>query len=257
MCLLVLLTLSVCTSALSPISECTISRTSAPLSLTEFRGTYKGRQPVIFPVQPNSTSAAAAALSPSSLLLSYGHLPVTLASSNSNSYAKHQCTLSAYLASHLSPVTPSDPADRLWYLFGDTLETEAWSPLHATFPPLPLDAAADDPIVAWGVGGLHSGVPFHRHGAVYAQSILGSKQWWVSPPATQPAFHGNHTQLSYALQQQASGLEAGVLTCAVAPGEAIYIPSQWWHATLNLHAYTAFTSVFVREASGGAAAVTM
>ena len=219
---------------------CTVPRRSAPLPLAEFRSVYKGRHPVVFPSPPSA--AARSALNFSSLLAAYGELPVTLASSNAFSHAKRESTLSAYLRHHMAPVTPADRADKLWYLFGDTLKTEAWAPLHATFT-LPLDAAADDPVVAWGVGGLHSGVPFHRHGAVYAESVLGSKRWWLAPPGEGPTFDGNATQLSFVL----GGGGAGVAACTVREGEAIYIPSDWWHATLNLASYNAFTSVFVRE----------
>lgn len=228
------------------LSHCTIPRHPGTLTLAAFRADYKGRGPVIF-TPSASGDAARAALSREALLAAYGHLPVTLASANSNSYAKRASTLAAYLAEHLAPVPAHAAADRLWYLFGDTLATPEWAPLHAAFA-LPLDAAADDPVVAWGIGGLHSGVPFHRHGAVYAESVLGAKRWWLAPPGAAPAFDGNATQLSYALARgQAGGEASGVLACTVAQGEAIYIPAQWWHATLNLNAYTAFTSAFVRE----------
>jgi hypothetical protein len=235
------------TAPLAFPQPCTIPRHAggAALSLAAFRAAYKGARPVIFtPAAPSA--AAAAALSRGALLAAYGHLPVTLASANSNSYAKRASTLRGYLREHMAPVPPGAPADQLWYLFGDTLASEAWAPLHATFA-LPLDAARDDPVVAWGVGGLHSGVPFHRHGAVYAESVLGAKRWWLAPPGAAPAFDGNATQLSYALARQGREEDEGVLACTVAQGEAIYIPAQWWHATLNLNEYTAFTSAFVRE----------
>ena len=223
---------------------CTIPREPS-LTLEAFRLQYKGQQPVIFP-SPHSSSAAQRALGARALRRDYGHLPVTLASSNSNSYAKRQSTLGTYLAQHLAPVTAADRADALWYMFGDTLLSPAWEPLHATFPPPPLDAQEDEPIYAWGVGGLHSGVPFHRHGAVYAEVMAGSKRWWLSPPHQEPAFNGNSTQLSYALSHPAE--EPGILACTAYANEVLYIPANWWHATLNLAPYTAFTSAFVREA---------
>ena len=225
-------------------SACSIPREPG-LTLQAFRSQYKGKGPVIFP-SPSSSAAAQRALGAHVLRENFGHLPVTLASSNSNSYAKQQSTLGAYLAQHLAPVTAADRADALWYLFGDTLLSPAWEPLHASLPPPPFDAPDDEPIYAWGVGGLHSGVPFHRHGAVYAEVMAGSKRWWLSPPHQVPAFHGNATQLSYALQHPAE--EPGVLACTAHADEVLYIPAGWWHATLNLAPYTAFTSAFVREA---------
>jgi hypothetical protein len=224
------------------LDSCTIPR-RAP-TLAEFKASYKGKAPFVFPT--SGSPAARAALARSSLLASLGHLPVTLASSNSNSYAKRASTLAAYLEGHLAPVTLSDQADKLWYLFGDTLQTEEWAPLHATFEHR-FDSEADEGLFAWGVGGRHSGVPFHRHGAVYAESILGRKRWWLSPPEAQPVFEGNETQFSYASRHAEAGEQGRVLACTLAAGEALYIPSQWWHATLNLDDYNAFVSSFVRE----------
>ena len=225
-------------------SHCTIPRLAAsPDLLSAFRATYKGRAPVIFPSPP---SGAAAALAAPVLLHAYGHLPVTLASSNRNSYEKRASTLFRYVAEDFEPVTLASAADRTWYLFGDTLPTPEWAPLHATFS-VPLDAARDEPVVAWGIGGRHSGVPFHRHGAVYAATVLGRKRWWLAPPHREPAFDGNATQLAYASAHAAADAD-GVVACTVEAGESIYVPPMWWHATLNLEAYNAFTTVFVREA---------
>lgn len=38
-----------------------------------------------------------------------------------------------------------------------------------------------------------------------------------------------------------------LLECTAHPGEVIYIPPQWWHATLNLDAWNVFFSVFTQE----------
>lgn len=239
--LLVIAAAAAATPQPPPFSSCTIPRVP-DLSLSAFRAQFKKRAPVIF---ASPAPAAAAAMARDALLLKYGGLPVTLANSNRNSYAKRASTLAAYLDEHLAPVTLSDTADARWYLFGDTLKTDAWAPLHATFA-LPLDAARDEPVVAWGVGGLYSGVPFHSHGAVYAASVLGRKRWWLAPPDREPAFGGNKTVLEYATAFPED--EEGVLACTVAAGETLYVPSNWWHATLNLDEYGAFTTVFVREA---------
>jgi hypothetical protein len=223
-------------------SSCSIPR-DPDLALSAFRARFKQRAPVIF-ASP-APAAAAAAMARDALLLNYGGLPVTLANSNRNSYAKRASTLAAYMDEHLAPVTLNDTADQRWYLFGDTLKTDAWAPLHATFA-LPFDAARDEPVVAWGVGGLFSGVPFHSHGAVYAASVLGRKRWWLAPPDREPAFSGNKTVLEYATAFPED--EEGVVACTVGEGETLYVPSGWWHATLNLDDYGAFTTVFVREA---------
>ena len=47
------------------------------------------------------------------------------------------------------------------------------------------------------------------------------------------------------LQQQPQSL----LTCMLQPGHVLYLPSHWWHATLNVADYNFFTSYFIQEKS--------
>jgi ribosomal protein L16 Arg81 hydroxylase len=35
--------------------------------------------------------------------------------------------------------------------------------------------------------------------------------------------------------------------CSLNPGDIIYFPDQWWHATINLDPYTVFVSTFTTE----------
>ncbi len=39
----------------------------------------------------------------------------------------------------------------------------------------------------------------------------------------------------------------GLLVCTAGPGQVLYIPPQWWHATLNMDEYNVFVSVFTQE----------
>lgn len=47
--------------------------------------------------------------------------------------------------------------------------------------------------------------------------------------------------------EQAAVTRLGLRVCTVGEGEAIYIPPQWHHATLNLDAYNVFVSTFTQE----------
>lgn len=35
--------------------------------------------------------------------------------------------------------------------------------------------------------------------------------------------------------------------CTLSPGELLYFPDHWWHATINLDVYTVFVSTFTQE----------
>jgi hypothetical protein len=37
------------------------------------------------------------------------------------------------------------------------------------------------------------------------------------------------------------------LECTIGPGEVLYFPDRWWHATINWNPYTAFVSTFASE----------
>ena len=83
--------------------------------------------------------------------------------------------------------------------------------------------------------------------------LAGSTQRQPRPPQQrQAAQYQENSGLHQAVHNQScvqssSRLPAGTLACTLQPGQAIYVPADWWHATLNLHATTAFVSVFTRE----------
>ncbi|XP_058510081.1 jmjC domain-containing protein 8 isoform X2 [Solea solea] len=89
--------------------------------------------------------------------------------------------------------------------------------------------------------GPGTGVPFHWHGPGFSEVIYGRKRWFLSPPDKEPHFHPNHTTLSWLRDIYPSLPEdEAPLDCTIGPGEVLYFPDRWWHATLNLD-----TSVFI------------
>jgi hypothetical protein len=278
-------------SALPPLlpgapPPCTIAR-EPTLTVAAFRARFKGREPVVFGVaaadsiagagdgasastSAGESSASSFPSSPSSspyaqlrarlareaLLATHGGAAVTLASSNSFSHAKRAATLREYVEQHVDvEVDVARAADETWYLFGDTERSAHWDALTSGYAP-PLDAVGDEGLVVLGVGGRGSGVAFHTHGAAFGETVIGAKQWFLAPPARRPQFEGDVSQLRWALDRRRHAGDArneSVLECIVGEGEAIYIPSQWWHATLNHEAYNVFISTFTLEKGRGAA----
>ncbi|XP_059717172.1 jmjC domain-containing protein 8 isoform X1 [Haemorhous mexicanus] len=98
---------------------------------------------------------------------------------------------------------------------------------RSTTPPLPP--------------GSGSGVPFHWHGPGFSEVIFGRKRWFLYPPDRTPHFHPNESTLAW-LQHTYPTLPPAQrpLECTLRPGEVLYFPDRWWHATLNLD-----TSVFI------------
>ncbi|KAM7387641.1 hypothetical protein PAMA_009991 [Pampus argenteus] len=89
--------------------------------------------------------------------------------------------------------------------------------------------------------GPGTGVPFHWHGPGYSEVIYGRKRWFLYPPDKEPHFHPNRTTLSWVTETYPHLPEdEAPLECTIQPGEVLYFPDRWWHATLNLD-----TSVFI------------
>ncbi|XP_062359930.1 jmjC domain-containing protein 8 isoform X5 [Cinclus cinclus] len=131
------------------------------------------------------------------------------------------------------------PSDTL-YFFGDNNFTE-WGPLFQHYVPPPFRIPGTSPAYSFGIAGSGSGVPFHWHGPGFSEVIFGRKRWFLYPPDKTPHFHPNETTLAW-LQHTYPTLPPAQrpLECTLHPGEVLYFPDRWWHATLNLD-----TSVFI------------
>ena len=219
------------------------------LPIDQYKKSYKGRQPVVFrslsSLGINSTFKSR--VTRSKLLAKFSNEQVILASSNSNSHDKMKSRLDDYLYNYVDVVVkPNTSALDIWYLFGDTPMTGKWKKLMQTYN-LPMDSSSDEGLPTFGIGGLHSGVSFHTHGAAFSESVIGTKKWFLSAPKNKPLFNLSSSQLDWTLVHEHEEVNKFVFSCIVNEGEIIYVPPNWWHATLNLESYNAFVSTFTRE----------
>ncbi|NWX95471.1 JMJD8 protein, partial [Nothoprocta ornata] len=199
------------------------------------------------------------------LLAAFGQRPVRLSTANTYSYRKVDLPFQEYVERLLKPQDPAalgsgrsratgprgsrrgpapvtgppSPADTL-YFFGDNNFTE-WGPLFQNYVPPPFRIPGTTGAYSFGIAGSGSGVPFHWHGPGYSEVIYGRKRWFLYPPDKAPHFHPNETTLAWLRDTYPSLLpEERPLECTIRPGEVLYFPDRWWHATLNLD-----TSVFI------------
>jgi hypothetical protein len=84
------------------------------------------------------------------------------------------------------------------------------------------------------------GLGFHNHGKSWLALVYGSKQWWVYPPGGVPAAL---SRLMQPLHSVSEWLPDALLTlpnhelpisCLQSPGEILYLPAGWVHATMNV-----------------------
>lgn len=227
-------------------ASCSVPR-EPHLSVAGFVQRYRGVSPVVFSTGSNN-AAFRAGVTHDALMRRYADVNVVLSSSNSYSHDRLHTTLGDYLTHHMAPVTPDMLSNETFYLFGDT-RSAAWLKMQEAYV-MPLSAATDDPALSFGVGSQGSGVAMHAHGPAWAETLLGAKRWYLSPPHAEPLFQPDEMQLTWVAERRDSQ-PTQVLECTVSEGEAIYLPHGWYHATLNLEPYNAFMSVFTREGADG------
>lgn len=114
--------------------------------------------------------------------------------------------------------------------------------------------ATCDDIPAISVGGTGAGAPMHSHESAWCAVIFGSKRWfWLdtSPGAggqlqgmiaasTLDWFHHDRSEQGYAALKR----KGVVRTCVQGPGEIVYTPEGWDHATINLAETVAIAAQF-------------
>lgn len=178
------------------------------------------------------------------LLRRYGSNTVTLSSANTHSYDKSKRPFSEYLEYTTTPIGLDNVAGETWYMFGDN-DYATWTNFTKHYERPTFDYHRE-PFFSFGIGGSGSGVPFHTHGAVFAEVIHGRKRWFVARPDEQPNFNPHNTSLIWALGVYPS-LEKDhpkVFDCTLGPGEVLYMGHGVWHSTLNIGS-TVFISTFI------------
>ena len=97
----------------------------------------------------------------SALLEEYGSTEITVSSSNTHSHAQISMPFQDYIAKHTGAIAPEADALNTWYFFGD--QGREWDTLLDLYN---IPSIAPEPVLAFGMGGHHSGVPLHVHGPV-------------------------------------------------------------------------------------------
>ena len=185
------------------------------------------------------------------LLKEFAQSEVELRSSNSYSKGIHHMMLSNYIYS--LPTMDQNPglANETFYLFGGNTG-ELWDIIEERYV-LPgcqfCDIAG---AVIPGLGGYNSGVSFHFHGPGFSEVIHGAKRWFLYPPAAAgylaPDFHPDMTVsqwVSDVYDKLDKKSDLRPQECVIHPGEVLFFPDRWVHATLNVEEYVFFVSVFL------------
>ena len=92
-----------------------------------------------------------------------------------------------------------------------------------------------------------SGLPFHEHAQTWSDLVIGRKRWSLfhatSHPLPPRGFSPMETQVQWLLGANYTELapEQQPLECVQEPGDVVYLPDGWLHATVSLGPTIAFT----------------
>jgi hypothetical protein len=176
---------------------------------------------------------------------------VTLSSSNSFSAHRRTIPLKQYLkdvmAMNGGETLPDQLSNETWYLFGETYSQEWKDSILQHYQLPPCQTCTDDLVaLSFGIGNRGSGVQWHVHGPGFAEALWGRKHWILYPRDEKPTFHPDQTSRNW-MEYTYPELESLPYECTLVPGDIIYFPNMWWHATINLDPYTSFVSTFTTE----------
>ncbi|CAM9135173.1 unnamed protein product, partial [Ectocarpus fasciculatus] len=208
-------------------------------------------EPVIFVRGEDVNRALADFVAMEAILGEYGSTVVELRSSNSYSSGVYRMTMSEYIAS-LQTAAPGDGlANETYYLFGGN-SGALWDKIDDIYVLPGCEYCAEAGAVIPGLGGRSSGVSFHFHGPGFSEVVTGAKRWFLYPPSSAsstrlaPGFHPDMSVAQWVNEVYPS-LQNGErpLECVIRPGEVLFFPDRWMHATLNVEDYVFFISLFL------------
>lgn len=177
----------------------------------------------------------------------YGETPVVLSSSNTFSHDKLEMKLRDYI--NIMNQNINAQSNETFYLFGNN-DGGVWAELESLYTLPPYVHAKQAGAVVFGVGGANSGVSFHMHGPGFSETIHGAKRFFLYPDSidTEGLFDPDVSHAEWMTEVYPAAKDDPVrplYECIIRPGEVLYFPDKWMHATLNVEEYNVFVSVFL------------
>ena len=220
------------------------------LSVDDFFASYHGNKPVMFrsPNYPNVDVLKE--LERSTLLQKYGNISVGVATSMDGIFALGASSQSELPLKEVIKLISTWPARDVYFFdsarghFLSNARRETGStPMDAYRPPPHFTGIAkefEDTHPRMTIGGAGSGLSFHQHTSTYNELFVGAKRWSLYGPGTAPVnqgytlFQSHRAWLRARLNASTREKDPSPLECIQFPGDVLYIPDGWLHATVNL-----------------------
>ena len=215
-----------------PPAACGLRRVDVrTLSMPQFRTEFQGRMPVLLTHVTGSWAATTSWASVDAVVRAHGAVqvplqdPVLLGSRGTFAPVLGNISLKQYLADDRRPGRRPAFHNRP-HALTDALLADT------NIATLPMRALRIHHILSLGQEG--TGVGLHSHSEGWLAQVTGRKGWYLTDSLARSAFikdkHG--CELFHKPPRE------GVDQCVVAPGEALYLPADWYHATCNLDQLT-------------------
>jgi len=223
---------------------CVIERRNN-LTTDEFRSFFDSGRPVVF---ARSSGGFAELTAREPLMRSFGSLHIKARSPTPSRYGQ---TKQMTLASYITDLCDNDThAGGLWQ--GDYVGDDAtWDALLARYTPVEsmggsYDLETERDRKNFGVAGRGSGAFWHRHGPALSHTLVGRKAWFVYPLGVVPPgqWHDASAVAWYRSVFRSLEEERRPMTCVLDAGDVLFVPTSWYHMTVNVARYTAFMTVF-------------
>jgi hypothetical protein len=117
--------------------------------------------------------------------------------------------------------------------------------IESHFPAWAGPSFPDERQVQLAIGPAHSGAPPHYHKAAINTLFYGHKKWFLFPP--KDSIYSSTPSAKWVEKGPAESRQEGrtIYECDQRPGEILFIPDFWGHATLNLEPSVAVASEFI------------
>lgn len=221
-----------------------------------------GSEPYIVSLPRDRNKRLEDSLRRGELLSSMGHVECTPSRAGNVRRDQFSMTLREYVEVWMERGVSRNASENR-YVFGEF--GDQWAPVRDAYvlPPCGRTCGKENVAITLGLGGLHSGAPWHFHGAAFVEVLHGAKHFALLPPGDPvwPEVNAaiqNVSQLHWHREERPRLESAGRLRelreCVLRPGELLYTPDAWYHGVVNGANYTAFMSSFLAtdDVSSGA-----
>lgn len=230
-------------SLLEGSERCTLERIrEIDMTQERFATEFWRRKPVIILREEGTNSAAQQMTEKHALLNKFGDKRIPLAKLESYAFRDEQSgTLSDYVTTMTSD--QGLPTNTSRFAFS----SDEYGVGNVYIVPNVMSSTLNvlDPSFQLAIAGSGTGLAFHWHADVFAETLHGERRWFLFPPEVSPEFNPRTTSAQWVRQVRSSlvHLEA-FQECTLKPNEAIYVPADWFHSTLSLGEAVSITTSY-------------